>query len=156
MEKFLENLAAAEKIIYSADHLVYITFPLIKDKRLLIKIIQEIKDSITACITSILQHEYIYKRISLYKDPKENFRTFIEKCAPSYNVTNEEIKLILELFDFVEKHKESPFEFIKDDKVVILSNSLKPKMLTTEKAKEFLMLAKNLLKKTKENFNKNI
>jgi hypothetical protein len=37
---------------------------------------------------------------------------------------------------------------------VILSNSLKPKTLTVEKTKEFLTLAKNLLKKTKENFNK--
>ncbi len=156
MEKFLENLAIAEKNIYSADHMIYITFPLIKDKRLLIKIIHELKDAITACITSILQREYVYKRISLYKNPRENFRTFTEKCAPRYKVTNDEIKLILELFDFVEKHKESPFEFIKDDRVVILSNSLKPKMLTTEKTKEFLILAKNLLKKTKENFNKNI
>jgi len=156
MEKFLENLATAEKTIYAADHLIYITFPLIKDKRLLIKIIHEIKNAITACITSILQHEYLYKRISLYKDPKLNFRTFTEKCVPRYKITNEEIKLIFELFDFVEKHKESPFEFIKDDKVVILSKSLKPKTLTAEKTKEFLVLAKDILRKTKENFNKNL
>jgi len=156
MEKFLENLATAERIIFTADHMVYVTFPLIKDKRLLIKIIQEIKNAITACITSILQREYIYKRIILYKDPKSNFRTFTEKCAPRYKITNEEIRLIFELFDFVEKHKESPFEFIKDEKVVILSNSLKPKTLTTEKAKEFLILAKNILRRTKENFSKNI
>ncbi len=156
MEKFLENLAAAEKIIHTADHMIYVTFPLIKDKRLLIKIIQEIKDAITACITSILQYEYIYKRINLYKDPKSNFRTFTEKCAPRYEIKNDEIKLILELFDFVDKHRQSPFEFIKDEKVVILSNSLKPKTLTAEKTKEFLILAKNLLKKTKENFEKNL
>jgi hypothetical protein len=156
MEKFLENLATAERIIYTVDHMIYVTFPLIKDKRLLIKIIHEIKNAITACITSILQHEYVYKRVNLYKDPKSNFRTFREKCAPRYKITNEEIKLILELFDFIEKHKESPLEFIKDDKVVILSNNLKPKTLTPEKTKEFLILAKNLLRKIKENFNKNI
>ncbi len=154
MEKFLENLAKAEKILHAADHMIYVTFPLIKDKRLLIKIIEEIRDAITACITSILQREYIYKRIKLYKDPKANFKTFTEKCAPRYNIQNDEIKLILELFDFVEKHKQSPFEFIKNEKVVILSNNLKPKTLTAEKTKEFLTLAKNILKKTKENFKK--
>jgi hypothetical protein len=155
MEKFLENIIAAEKKIQTADHMIYVTFPLIKDKRLLLKILQEIKNGVTNCISSILQYEYLYKRITLYKDPKSNFKTFIEKCAPKYKITREEINLILELFDFMEKHRESPFEFIKDDKVVILSNGLKPKTLTVEKTKEFLIIVKNILKKTHETFKKN-
>ncbi len=55
----------------------------------------------------------------------------------------------------MEKHRESPFEFVKDDKVVILSNGLKPKTLTVEKTKEFLILVKNVLRKTHETFKKN-
>jgi len=155
MEKFLENIIAAEKKIQTADHMIYVTFPLIKDKRLLLKILQEIKNALIGCITSILQYEYLYKRITLYKDPKLNFKTFVEKCAPRYQIIKEEINLILELFDFIEKHKESPFEFLKDNKVVILSNNLKPKTLTVEKTKEFLMLVKNILRKTRETFKKN-
>ncbi len=152
MEKFLENIYAAEKSLRTADHMVYITFPLIKDKRLLLKIVQEIKKVISGCITSILQYEYLYKRINLYKDSRENFKTFTEKCAPRYNINHNEIKMIMELFDFVEKHKESPFEFIKNDKVVILSNGMVPKTLSLEKTKEFLILAKEILKKTKSGF----
>jgi len=155
MEKFLENIIAAEKRIRTADHMVYVTFPLIKDKRLLLKIIQEIKNAVMEGINSILQYEYLYKRIILYKNPKSNFKIFIEKCAPKYQITREEINLILELFDFIEKHKESPFEFIKDDKVIILSNSLDPKTLTIEKTKEFLILVKNILRKTRETFKRN-
>jgi hypothetical protein len=155
MEKFLENIIAAEKKIQTADHMIYVTFPLIKDKRLLLKILQEIKNAVTNCISSILQYEYLYKRITLYKDPKSNFKTFVEKCAPQYKITKEEINSILELFDVMEKHRESPFEFIKDDKVVILSNGLKPKTLTVEKTKEFLIIVKNILRKTHETFKKN-
>ena len=155
MEKFLENIIAAEKKIQTADHMIYVTFPLIKDKRLLLKILQEIKNAVMDCISSILQYEYLYKRIALYKNPKSNFKIFIEKCAPRYQITKEEINLILELFDFIEKHRESPFEFIKDDKVIILSNSLNQKTLTIEKTKEFLMLVKNILRKTRETFKKN-
>ncbi len=55
----------------------------------------------------------------------------------------------------MEKHKESPFEFIKDEKVVILSNGLQPKTLTLEKTKEFLIIVKNILRKTRETFKKN-
>lgn len=57
---------------------------------------------------------------------------------------------MLELFDYVEKHNESPFEFVKGEKIIILSESLSPKILTLEKIKIFLFLAKNILKKTKE------
>ncbi len=155
MEKFLENIIAAEKKVQTVDHMVYVTFPLIKDKRLLLKILQEIKNAVMDCISSILQYEYLYKRITLYKNPKSNFKIFIQKCTPRYQITKEEINLILELFDFIEKHKESPFEFIKDGKVIILSNSLNPKTLTIEKTKEFLILVKNILRKTRETFKKN-
>src|SRR3989344_6420198 len=136
MEKFLEALVTAEKDLRTIDHMVYVTFPLIKDKRLLLKVMLDIKEVVTGCITSILQYEYLYKRINLYKDSRENFKTFTEKCAPRYNINHNEIKMIMELFDFVEKHKESPFEFIKNDKVVILSNGMVPKTLSLEKTKE--------------------
>ncbi len=150
MEKFLENILEAEKNLRTLDHMIYITFPLIKDKRLLLKVIQDIKNVIANCITSILQYEYLYKRISLYKDSRENFKTFTEKCAQRYNIGKEEIKLILELFDFVENHKKSPFEFIKGEKIVILSENSRPTTINLDKAKQFLITAKDVLKKTKE------
>ena len=37
MEKFLENLQEAHKIIQTLDHMMYVTFPLIKDKNILHK-----------------------------------------------------------------------------------------------------------------------
>jgi len=150
MEKFLENLVAAEKTIRAADHMIYVTFPLIKDKRLLFKILHETKNAIALCINSILQYEYLYKRIKLYKDSRLNFKIFVEKCVPRYGITKEEMNLILELFDFIEKHKESPFEFVKDEKIVILSSSLRPRTITIEKTKEFIIVAKSILKKTRE------
>ena len=156
MEKFLENLQKAEKSLQTADHMIYITFPLIKDKRLLLKILEEIKKSIAHCINSILQYEYLYKRISIYKDSRSNFRVFTEKCAPRYKITKEEINSILELWDVIEKHKESPFEFVKDNKIVILSTNLSPKIITVEKIKEFLMFGKSIIKKTKETMKENI
>ncbi len=150
MEKFLKNIENAEKSIKTVDHMIYVTFPLIKDKRILLKVIQEMQNAITNCIKSILQYEFVFKNIKLYKDPKSNFRTFIKKCAPKYNIQKEDVKKIFELFDIVEKHKQSPFEFIREEKIVILSEELKPKTLTIEKTKEFLILAKEILRKTKQ------
>ena len=149
MEKFLENLHEAEELIKKIDHMIYVTYPLIQDKRLILKVVSETKNAIIKCINSILQYEYLYKRIRLTKDPKENLRTFKLKCAPKYDISLEEIKLMLELFDLVEKHKKSPFEFRKQEKIIILSENSQPKVIVIENAKEFLALAKGILIKSK-------
>jgi hypothetical protein len=153
MEKFLENLHEAEQLIKKIDHMVYVTYPLIQDKRLVLKIISETKNAIIRCINSILQYEYLYKRVRLTKDPKENLRIFKVKCAPRYNISIEEIKLMLKLFDLIEKHKKSPFEFRKQEKIVILSENSSPKIIVIEDAKEFLALAKGILLKSKNMMN---
>ena len=149
VEPFIENLEEAEKTIRIADHMIYVTYPLIKDKNLLLKILIETKKGITECINSILQYEYFYKRINLRNDPKENFKIFEDKCSERYDITKDEIKLILELFELAKKHKESPFEFAKGEKVVIFTENSKTITVTIEKIKIFLEVAKKIIKKTK-------
>jgi hypothetical protein len=56
----------------------------------------------------------------------------------------------------VEKHKASPFEFIKGEKVVILSESMNQTTLSLDKTKQFLNMAKDILKKTREGMRKNV
>jgi len=63
MERFLESLDKAKRLIQTADHLSYVTFPLIKEKRLLLKILEDISDSVVYTINAILQYEYIHKRV---------------------------------------------------------------------------------------------
>lgn len=148
MQKFLQNLQKAQKTIQIIDHMIYVTFPLIQDKKILTKILTEIKRVVTNCINSILQYEYLYKRINLYKNAKANFRIFIKTCCPYYKITQKETDSIMELFELVEKHKQSTAEFLKDKKVVILSENLKTEIITIEKIKEFFNLSKEIMKKT--------
>jgi len=149
VEKFLEYITESEKIIRTADHIIYVTFPLIKDKKLLLKVLMETKKSIVYCINAILQYEYLYKKIKLYKDAKTNLKTFIDKSSKRCKINNQEINILLELFELVEAHKTSPFEFIKGDKVFILSENMKQEAVNLEKTKKFLSVAKEILKKTK-------
>jgi len=145
MEKFQENLQKAIRSLQIADHMTYVTFPLVNEQRLLLKIFDEIYKSIINTINAILNYEYVYKRIKIYTDNKENMRTFIDKCAKNYNLNNEQIKKILEILELNEEHKKSAMEFVKKDKVVILSNGLKTQTLNIQKIKEYLLLAKEFL-----------
>lgn len=150
MEKFQEYLEKAEKIIKTAEHWIYVTFPLIKDKKLLLKVISEINLAVLNIINSILHYEYLYKRIKLTKKAQENLETFIQKCAPRYEITQSEIKTILELLKIAEQHRKSSMEFVKGDKIVILSEDMKKTIITLEQTKEFLRNSKKILEKTKK------
>lgn len=147
-EKFQENLKDAIKNLQIADHITYVTYPLVNEKRLLLKIFDEIYKSIINCINAILNYEYLYKRITIYKDNNENLQTFLNKCAKKYDLTNEQIKEIKEIIEINKKHKQSAMEFIKKEKIVILSDNLKTQTLDIQKIKEYLLLAKELLMKT--------
>ena len=152
MEKFIENLEKAEKHFQTAGHLTYVTYPLIKDKKLLLKVLMEIKNSLASCMNSILQYEYIYNRVKLSSEPKINFRTFLEKCCPRYGLGDLEVQKIIRVFELAEKHKKSPMEFVKDNKVVIMSENLHHETISLEKIKEFLELSKKLTQNAKDKF----
>ncbi len=147
-ENFIGSLDKAERELQIADHMAYVTFPLIKEKRLLFKILEGIYISLLNTINAILQYEYAYKRIILYKDSRDNFRTFSEKCAFRFSITPNQIRVIRDISLLVEKHKASPFEFIKKDKVVIMSDNLNTDTIDIDKIKQFLIIAKDILRKT--------
>ena len=146
-EKFIENLDKAALKLKTADHMLYMTYPLIKEKRLLLKILNETYLVVLNVVNAILQYEYFYKRIRLYKDARDNFEVFKNQCSPRYGITPEEVSKVLEIFNLTEKHKNSPFEFVKNDKIVIMTNALKTDTVTIEKMKEYIFVCRNLLRK---------
>ena len=113
--------------------------------RNLIKIFDEIYKSIINSINSILHYEYLYKRIKLFNNHHDNLQTFTTKCAKTYNLSNEQIKKIKEIIEVNKKHKESSMEFVKKDKIVILSDSLGTKTIDIYTIKEYLIIAKELV-----------
>jgi len=155
MEKYEINLEKASKALDTADHMVYVTYPLIKENRLLLRVLTEIYECLLNVINSILQYEYAYKRINLYKNPKDNFQTFRE-ISPAYKITEDQISRIIEIFKLMERHKKSPFEFIKNDKLVIMSEGMRTDTLSLDRIKFYLIEAKDILRKARNVIKKRI
>lgn len=145
-ERFIQSLDEALKALQTADHMTYITFPLVKEKRLMLKILSELNLAVLSTINAILQYEYYYKRIQIYSDSRENFNTF-RKMAGRYEITPEQLKKIVEIISLAEKHKRSPFEFVKEDKIIILSDRMQTDTISIDKIKSFLIEVKDILKK---------
>jgi len=146
MEDFKKNLKEAVRHLQIADHMTYVTFPLINEHRLLLKIFDEIYHSVTNCVNSILNYEYLYKRIQLYSNSTDNLETF-SRIAKDYDLSNEQIKNIKEIIQLNKKHKQSAMEFVKRDKVVIMGDNLNTQIIDIKIIKQYLLLAKELLMK---------
>jgi hypothetical protein len=145
-ERYTLSLEKSKKNIQTADHLAYITFPIVKENKLLTKILEEIYLSIINAVNSVLQYEYIYKRVILYNDPNKNFDTF-KRTSLKYNISEEQMKKIIDIISLYEKHKKSSFEFARQDKIVILSDNLKTETLTIEKIKSYILETKDMIRK---------
>ncbi len=153
MIEIKQILDKTEKSLRMSDHMIYITYPLIKENRLLKKIIEDLYQIANNIINAILQYEHMYKRINLdpnkNQDQEDNFNLFKNKCADRFNITNQEIQELEELFKLMNKHKESSFEFSRKNKLVIMSDNLKTESINLEKLKKYLNILKIILKKTK-------
>ncbi|MFH0831304.1 MAG: hypothetical protein V1886_00340 [archaeon] len=140
-------LQSASKALQTADHMVYITFPLIRENRLLIKILSEIYSAMLSLVNLMLQYEASYKRIAMTENAQENFRLFREKCSPRFGISPSELEVIIDVFKLMEEHKASPMEFTRQDKLVIMSDNLKTETVTLDRLKGYLLASKNILQK---------
>jgi len=141
------SLDEARRMIKTVDHMVYVTYPILKENRLLIKMLEQVNNAVFNIINAIIQHEYAYKRIRLYSDMRANMEIFEEKVAPRYGISGEHMLGIKQVFNLIEKHRKSPMEFVRQNKFIIMSENLETENVTLDKLKFFLTISKELLKK---------
>jgi len=153
VEKYEVSINQAKDTLDSIHKMIIITMPVLKDNKFLIKIFENLHDSILSLVRAVLQYEYLHKRISLYRDAESNFETFRE-CAKRYHIPESSVSQIRKILMLMKKHRESPVEFVKKEKFVILSENLRIETITLEKLMEFYAMASDVLNKTDVYFNK--
>jgi len=144
MQQYKEDLKQALRHIQIADHITYVTFPLVNEKRLLLKIIEEINLSIICSLNCMFNYKYPLKSIDFGKD-NTDLENSLKEISKDYELTNEQIIKIKEVFELNKKHKKSSIEFVKKDNVVILSDNLSFQAINIQKIKEYLLLAKRII-----------
>ena len=144
MQQYQEDLKQALRHLQIADHITYVTFPLVNEKRLLLKIIEEIDLAIIYSLNCMFNYKYPLKPIDFKKD-NIDLNITLREISKDYELTNEQIIKIKEIFELKKKHKKSSIEFVKKDKVIILSDNLSFQTINIQKIKEYLLLAKRII-----------
>ena len=142
MQKFNNLVLEANKKLKLADHMTYVTYPLLKETKLLLSIVESINKSLNTALDAYLYYDHLYKRISyIPENLKEKLDIFERSSARRYTLKNYS-KLTLESNEILKKHKEAPVAFAKKEKLVICSKNYSLKTLEIEDAKNYLSKAK--------------
>ena len=146
MEEFQELKKEARERLKNADHLITMTYPLVKDNRLLLAAIDNLLQALELSLASILSYELKYQRVPPFQeDLPSRIRLFSEKVAPRYKIDKNYIKLITDLEEIIKFRKDSPVEFNRGDKYIIASPEFKLREITLPVTKDYLEKAKRFI-----------
>ena len=158
MEKYQEALARAKNSLKVADHMVFVTYKLVSDSKLLLAIAENIFLTFTNSMAAILYYDRYYKRIPPFHGNFDSkFNMFREKIIKRYKIDDEYLKSMQEIKELIIEHQKSPIEFRKKEKFVICSEEYKIRTVTIDmmkdyvaKAKEFFLIIERIIKRQEE------
>jgi hypothetical protein len=143
MERFQVARETARKNIRIADHMLTITYPMVKDPKLLLAVLENIFLSLTNAMGAVLYHERLFKRIPPFHDTFESkYNMFVAKVVPKYGIDRTMLNVMVEIKDILLEHKKSPVEFTRQNKFVICSDSYNMKTISLEQLKAYIAKTK--------------
>jgi len=149
MEEFQLASRKAHEKLKLADHMLTQTYPLVRDPKLLVAVMENIFLALTNAMASVLYYERTFKSIPPFVDNFENkLRLFREKCTPKYSLSRKYLDTITEVKEAVLAHRRSPIEFARKENFVICSDNYKLRTITIEQIKGYIGLTKTFLKET--------
>jgi nitrogen-specific signal transduction histidine kinase len=137
MEKYLELQENAKKYLKNADQGLNFTYPLVKDNKVLLSVVNNLFLSLSNAMGSLLYHELLYKRVPIFQDNFESkFQLMRSKVAERYNIDKTYLKLMRDLKDIIISHNESPIEFSRGNRFIICGNNYEIKEVNPETLKK--------------------
>ncbi len=156
MEEFQTAIENAKKTIRIADHMLVMTFPLVKDPKLLLSVVDSTFSATLNAMYSVVYYERLFKRIPPFQDDFDSkFTTFKLRIVPRYKINKEYVNLIQELKEVLMEHKRSPMEFSRGDKFIICSSNYRMKTIGVPEMKKYIAKSKLFISDMERLVNKN-
>ena len=159
MEDYLVKRDTALKNLKTADHLLNVTYPLVKDQKLFLSVLDHLFLALADSITAILNYELHYRRIPNFKDNfQEKYNLFVRHCVKPYHISKDYLEFILNIKSLVAAHQKSSMEFIRKENIVICDDKYSCKTLDVallksyvDKSRMFVYLINNILHTDQKN-----
>ena len=151
MEKAFMLAREATKAFKTADHLTYVTFPLLNDQKLFATIAEKLKEAVDKGMRALLEYDYLYKRIQFIpSDFQARVMLFKQYTQKKYNFKPTIFATIEDIEEIVTRRKESPIEFLRKDRLVIASANYRLKTVSLDHIKNYVTETKTFISKINE------
>ena len=143
MENYLQFLENAKKYAFTAEHLLTETYPVVKDPRMLLSVLQNAFSAYKSCMMFMLYRDVAMKKIPPFEnDFQAMFALFKARAERRYSISGDYIRIIEEISAILKEHKASPMEFSRHEMYIICSDNYKMKTITTQQLREYISKAK--------------
>jgi hypothetical protein len=139
MGDYIASRNNAEQQYDAAFHLLNVTFPLVKDPKLLMGVIHNISASMEHAMDAILAYEQQLRLVPNFKDDfQSKFNLFRYKSVRRHDIPANHITQMMELNDLIQLHKQCPVEFQRGNKYVLATKDYKLQVVSINDIKKYL------------------
>ncbi len=103
MANYQELQQEAQKRLQTADHMLHVTYPSVKEPKILVAVLGHLFHSLAAAIAALVAYERQFKRVPPY--PQSfigEFEVFRKHCVPDYGIPLAMVKLIQDVHETVQ------------------------------------------------------
>ena len=131
-------LDEAARRIRTADHMLTMTFPLVKDPKLLIAVLSNLCKSMDLSMAGTLERE----KIPFSNSEQGRLAAYKRYLSRKLRTPPETLRAYEEMQSTLKEHAASSVAFRRNDKFVICNEGYKLRTLTESTAKKYVALAK--------------
>lgn len=141
-----EAFERARILLRNADHMLVMTFPLVKDPKLLMAVAENLFQANMEATRAVLLHERTQGLPPFHDSTDMIIHTFQTSCSKKHGLTAE---LLTELKDLSSARKSAPMEFARKGMYVIAAQDYTMKTLSERQMKEFVSRSKQFFLQVK-------
>ena len=126
-----------------ADHLVGTTYPLVREPKLLVSVIENICQALELTMQALIEYEQKLVNIPKYTPDYEGIlEIFRRKIVTKYGIHTDVVSFIIDMKKTLESHKKASVEFTKKETFVMSDNDYRLTTLNIDDVKKTLAKAK--------------
>ena len=146
MIDYFQHLEHARRFIQTAEHLLTETFPLVRDPRMLLSVLQNVYGSYKSMMLFYLNRDLEQGKIPPFdQDPENMIRLFKARNERRYSINPDYVKNLEEIYAILKEHRKSPMEFSRHEMLVISDESYNMKTVTTQRLRDYINKAKTFI-----------
>jgi hypothetical protein len=142
-----QSISSSIENLNIADQLLNNTYPLIREPKLLISVLEHLSQAFENIIIATLQYEK--EDVTTLENIQSNFNTLIQlfeqNIINKYNLDKEIIPFILNIRTTLEKHKNANIEFTKKETFIISDNEYNITTLNVNEMEQTLLQSKRYI-----------